>query len=210
MAVSFFGLAATLDPLTTLIVFIGLVCCLIIFEHALEEIEVLAEEAGYQELVKKVYKELMIMGFLGFGVFMAFNVFPLQHDENFLAFEFAHITVFFIGIILVLRALLAIYISSRSSKLNWTAHNALCSSILDRIEDTQTSLSWEGFLYRHFNLFSPLQHMIDYKLLEDYFYKDFNLSCIEFRFVDYLAKQYVQPPLPPHCCIYVDSHSFIQ
>lgn len=189
MAVSFFGLAATLDPTTTLTVFVGLVICLILFEHTLEEIEVLAEEAGYKELVKKVYKEMMIMGFLGFGVFMAFNVFPLEHDENFLAFEFVHLTVFFIGIILVLRALLAIYISSRSSKLHWRAHNAKIEDILDRIEAAKTECSVEGLMYRYLNLFSPLQHMITYKMLEDYFHKDFNLSRIEFRFVEYLTKQ---------------------
>lgn len=187
--VSFFGLAATLDPTTTLAVFVGLVICLILFEHALDEIEVLAEEAGYKELVKKVYKEMMIMGFLGFGVFMAFNVFTLEHDENFLAFEFVHLTVFFIGIILVLRALLAIYNSSRSTQLNWTAQNASIESILDRIDATHTSWSFESFAYKYFNIFSPLQHTINYKMLEDYFHKDFNISRVEFRFVDYLSKQ---------------------
>mmetsp|Transcript_2531 Transcript_2531/g.4589 ORF Transcript_2531/g.4589 Transcript_2531/m.4589 type:complete len:707 (+) Transcript_2531:49-2169(+) len=191
MAVSFFGLAATLDPTTTLTVFVGLVICLILFEHSLEEIEVLAEEAGYQELVKKVYKEMMIMGFLGFGVFMAFNVFPLEHDENFLAFEFVHLTVFFIGIILVLRALLAIYNSSRSSKLHWRAHNASFESILERIEEATTAWTFEGFCYRYLNLFSPLQHTINYKMLEEYFHKDFNISRVEFRFVDYLTKHNV-------------------
>ena len=189
MAVSFFGLAATLDPTTTLVVFIGLVCCLILFEHALEEIEVLAEEYGYKELVKKVYKEMMIMGFLGFGVFMAFNVFPLEHDENFLAFEFVHLTVFFMGMILVLRALLAILISFVSTRMNWDAHNESCERILDRIEATKTSWSFESIMYNYFNLFSPLQHQIYFKLTEDYFHRDFNISRIEFRFVDYLAKQ---------------------
>lgn len=189
MAVSFFGLAATLDPTTTLGVFIGLVCCLIIFEHALEEIETLAEDAGYKELVKKVYKEMMIMGFIGFGVFMAFNVFPLEHDENFLAFEFVHLTVFFMGIILVLRALLAIYISSRNTKMNWIAHNAQCDVILDRIEAAKTTCSFEAFAFNYLNLFSPLQHEINYKMLEDYFHTDYNISRIEFRFVDYLTKQ---------------------
>jgi hypothetical protein len=129
------------------------------------------------------------MGFLGFGVFMAFNVFPLEHDENFLAFEFAHLTVFFVGIILVLRALLAIYISSRSTRLNWKSHNATCESILARQEATKTDCSVEAFLYNYCNLFSPLQSTINYKLMENYFHKDFNLSCIEFRFVDYLTKQ---------------------
>jgi len=84
MTVSFFGLAATLDPTITLVVFVTLIACLIILEHTLDELEVLAHEAGYSELVKKVYKEMMIMGVLGFGVFMAFNVFPVEHDEKFL------------------------------------------------------------------------------------------------------------------------------
>ena len=93
------------------------------------------------------------------------------------------------GILLVMRALLAIYISHRSTTSNWIAHNASCASILDRINSTQSSCSIEAILYKYFNLISPLQHMINYKMLEDYFHKDFNISCVEFRFVDYLTKQ---------------------
>lgn len=94
------------------------------------------------------------------------------------------------GMLLVMRALLAIYVSFRSTGANWKAHNASCASILERIEAAETpTSSFEAFVYNYFNLFSSLQHMIDYKLLEDYFHKDFNISCIEFRFVDYLTKQ---------------------
>ena len=76
----------------------------------LEYVEHRAHAAKFGQLIDKVYKEMMTMGFIGFIIFITFNAFSLEHDENYLAFEFAHITIFFMAIVAVFRALFVIYV----------------------------------------------------------------------------------------------------
>lgn len=186
--VSFFGLISHLDPPTTLVVFCSLVFSLIGFEHFLEKVEHHAEEAKFSELVKKLYKELMIMGFIGFLVFILFNALTLDGDENFLAFEFAHITIFFMSIILVFRAIFVVVSSNRATAGFWRAHNQKCSVLLDRYSLVKsTCWSMEALGYKYFPIFSGLFADIEYKIMEDFFHSDFNMSRYEFSFVDYLT-----------------------
>jgi hypothetical protein len=186
--VSFFGLIVHLDPLTTLVVFCLLVFALIMFEHALEKIEHHAEEAKFGELVKKLYKEMMVMGFIGFFIFILFNAFTLEHDENYLAFEFAHITIFFIAIILVFRTIFVVISSNRATAGFWRAHNQKCSALLERYNAVrETCWTVESVMFKYFPIWSGLYTDIEYKIMEDFFHSDFNLSRYEFSFVDYLT-----------------------
>lgn len=45
---------------------------------ALEICEEYAADAGYEDLLQKLYKEMMMMGFLSFGLFIAFNAFGVK------------------------------------------------------------------------------------------------------------------------------------
>lgn len=186
--VSFFGLIVHLDPTTTLVSFCLLVFALLLFDRTLEKIEHHAEEAKFGELVKKLYKELMIMGFIGFVIFILFNAFTLPHDDNYLAFEFGHITIFFIAIILVFRAIFVVISSNRATAGFWRAHNSSCSLLLERyIAVRRSCWSLESLCFKYLPFWSGLYTDIEYKIMEDFFHSDFNISRYEFSFVDYLT-----------------------
>ena len=48
----------------------------------LEICEEYAEDAGYLDLLQKLYKEMMMMGFLSFGLFIAFNAFGVEVNSS--------------------------------------------------------------------------------------------------------------------------------
>jgi hypothetical protein len=185
---SVFGLVVHLDPSITLGMFISLVFALLIFERALENIEHRAAEARFAGLVKKLYKEMLVTGFVGFAVFILFNIFPLKQDDYFMAFEFAHITISFVVIILVFRALFVVISSNRATAGFWRAHNQQCRTLLDRYVNVRDCFwSFESLQFHLFPFWSGLFADIEYKIIEDFFHTDFNLSRYEFSFVDYLT-----------------------
>jgi hypothetical protein len=155
-----------------------------------------AKVAGYEELVNRLYRELALMGCIGFGVLIAFTVFPLEHGESYVAFEFAHITTFFIAIFLCLRAIFVVYNARVAAKGLWTAHNISAKALSDLHEEAMTSCTFQSLLYRYVGVLSPLRRWVEYTIIEEYFYRHFWLSRSEFRFVDYLTRRSDSPPPP--------------
>lgn len=154
----------------------------------LENVEHRAHAAKFGDLVDKVYKEMMIMGFIGFILFLTFNSLSLKHDENYMAFEFAHITIFFMAIVAVFRACFVIYVSNKAIDGFWRAQNQDCKVLLRRYKETKLNwMSLESILFYYFPILSNLFRDIEYKLMEDYFYEDYKISRHEFRFLDYLS-----------------------
>lgn len=131
------------------------------------------------------------MGIAGFIVLIAFTVFPLQHDDYYLAFEFAHITTFFIAIFLCLRAIFVVYNSSSAAAGLWRAHNISAVEMYERHNNAMNECSVEALLYRYFGFFSPLRRYVEYSIIEEMFYGFFSISKTEFRFVDYLTRRSV-------------------
>jgi hypothetical protein len=129
------------------------------------------------------------MGIAGFIVLISFTVFPLQHDDYYLAFEFAHITTFFIAIFLCLRAIFVVYNSSSAAAGLWRAHNISAVEMYDRHTNAMNGCSIEALLYRHLGFFSPLKRYVEYSIIEEMFYGFFSISKTEFRFVDYLTRR---------------------
>jgi hypothetical protein len=148
-----------------------------------------AKIAGYEELVNRLYRELALMGCIGFGVLVTFTVFPLEHGENYYAFEFAHITTFFIAIFLCLRAIFVVYNARAAAKGLWKAHNISAKELSGLHDEAMVSWSPQGILYRYVGVLSPLRRWVEYTVIEEYFYRHFCLSRTEFRFVDYLTRR---------------------
>jgi hypothetical protein len=210
MAETLFGLIGSLSADIAVIVLIGLIIFLILFDlgkychyifygtviifnwfvhAALEICEEYAADAGYEDLLQKLYKEMMMMGFLSFGLFIAFNAFGVQHDEKYLAFEFAHITTFFIAIFFVVRACGLVQYSKLAKRIFWKAHNQTASTLFENYtEMKRRPYSCQAITYKYFRYLSPLRRNIEYMVLEDFFYKRYKLIESEFRFVDYLSK----------------------
>lgn len=133
------------------------------------------------------------MGCISFFVFIIFNS-PLQveQDENYLAFEFAHILLFFLAFFFVLRACSAVHYTRKAKTYFQRAHNTtalkLCESF---IEAEMHPFSVKSFTLRYLGLVSHVNRTFEYRVLEDFFFKEFPLIPQEFRFVNYLSKRYV-------------------
>lgn len=118
--------------------------------------------------MKKLYKELMIMGFVSFGSFMAFNaVTVLQHNEQYYAFEFAHITIFFLALFLVIRALFVMYNSNNAITSFWRAHSTSNSILLEHLLPLKDNF-WRHIIFKYFHLFSQIRCDIEHKYNELY------------------------------------------
>lgn len=66
-----FGIANYIDPETTLYSFIGVVCFVILFDYITGIIEFFLEKSPlYNRMLQIIYKELMLMGLVSFGIIM--------------------------------------------------------------------------------------------------------------------------------------------
>jgi hypothetical protein len=190
MAETLFGLIGSLDPTILLAVFIGLILLLIVFETLLHLLEEFAIDSGYEDLVRRLYKEMMMMGYLSFGVFLAFNAAGLRHDQQYLAFEFSHITTFFIAIFFVVRACLFVQYTRTSKQYFQAVHNESIQSLMTRYQEMTTQpWSRQSFLYKYFPSVSSLRRSIEYHILKTYFFKTYRLIPSQFRYVNYLSKK---------------------
>ena len=76
-----FGIMSQIPADTGTISFIAVVSFLILFEYITSAIDYMQEyyEASY-EMIKKVYKELMIMGIISFSVILYESTHKAEHD----------------------------------------------------------------------------------------------------------------------------------
>ena len=133
------------------------------------------------------------MGCISFLVFIIFNSpLELSHGDTFIIFEFAHIVLFFLAFFFVLRACSAVHYTRKAKSYFQHAHNttavSLCKSF---VEVEMHPYSLKALVLRYGGLLSPIERTFEYRVLEDFFFKQFPLIPEEFRFVDYLSKRSV-------------------
>lgn len=187
--ITFFPLLPPLLPLPLLLLFLFLYPKILFEIIALEYLEEFAVDAGYEDLLRKLYKEMMMMGYLSFGIFLAFNAAGVKHDQQYLAFEFSHITTFFMTIFFVIRACLFVRYTRTAKNYFKDADDYDIEILMNRYQSIQTSpYSVEAVLYKYFPVISILRMRIEYQILKAHFFKNFKLISSEFRFVNYLSK----------------------
>ena len=115
---------------------------------------------------------------------------PAEHNENYLAFEFAHIVLFFLAVFFVLRACLAVHYTRRAKTYFQRAHNNSAVELCEKLIEVEANpFSLKSFTYNYCGLVSNLQRTFEYRVLENFFFKEFPLMPEEFRFVDYMSKR---------------------
>lgn len=155
--------------------------------HLLEEFAI---DSGYEDLLRRLYKEMMMMGYLSFGVFLAFNAAGLKHDQQYLAFEFSHITTFFIAIFFVVRACLFVQYTRTSKQYFKSVDNTTITSLMKRYQDlSKNSWTFDTIFYKYLPSISSLRRAIEYHILKDFFFQTYRLIPSEFRYVNYLSKK---------------------
>jgi hypothetical protein len=170
---SIFGSAIALDIRTTTIVFILVLLLFLGFEGVLEVVEHACHHHKLDGLVKKLYKEFMIMGLVSFAIFLVSETNQLIHSEFFLAFEFAHIVALFIGIAFILQSsLFVVLIFARNEDLRHFDNNStedLLVKLMELPEKGGTLINYL-FDYGPVTLHLPrIREKVEYKIIQSFF-----------------------------------------
>lgn len=113
---SVFQLAEHLDVDIITAMVVGLILFTILFEIAIHKIEhYLSSNIIYLECLRKVFKELTIMGFISFILLLIHEFVKVPFHEH-LCFEFAHIWIFFVALVFILHSVIFMAALSSSEK----------------------------------------------------------------------------------------------
>ncbi|GMH74551.1 hypothetical protein TrRE_jg13455 [Triparma retinervis] len=179
MAGSVFGLGALLDVDYTTVCFIGIIFFTIMFELLDERMYEALEGSVYLEMMQKVYKELTILGFISFGVFMAINTNAVAHGKALLAFEFAHIVVFFSAMFFILQSILMMLLSKSIKK---RIDNICAQSIPELLNKYHSTGMREYTSKFHTKMykFIDLRNEMEVKILQHFFEEQYALEGFDF------------------------------
>jgi hypothetical protein len=104
--VNIFRLGDNLEPKHTLQAMFILILVTIAIESIFEYIqEATADSPRYFEMFNKMTSELTILGIISFSIAMGINGGLIHHGVELIAFEFAHISIFFVAILYVFQSI---------------------------------------------------------------------------------------------------------
>ena len=130
---------ASLDIHLAAFMFACVLVFTLIFEDITQRIEsALGEQVVFLQMLSKVYREMMILGFISLSVVLI-NDFELIHDHNALIhFEFAHLLAFFWAMVYVLNSMISVF-RLRMTRKDWSvcAHlktETICTVVEERMK----------------------------------------------------------------------------
>ncbi|KAJ1416364.1 hypothetical protein B484DRAFT_434534, partial [Ochromonadaceae sp. CCMP2298] len=180
------GTALNLGNQAALIVFISLLVFLMMLEGALHLLEAACQHRGLHGLIKKLYREFMIMGFISFGIFLLTEIVVLD-GEWFLSFEFAHIVLLFVGLNFVVEAFLLVFLIDSRNKTLLRYDNYSSEALLLHYLDLQNKGGYQQYLFNYGPVSIPVPELrgkIEYKIIQEFFVRSYNLPA-EFKFANY-------------------------
>ncbi|RLN89250.1 hypothetical protein BBJ28_00008937 [Nothophytophthora sp. Chile5] len=154
-----------------------LVVCLLVFERALHLLERrVAVSAKYERLLSKAYRELMILGLLGFGLKLVKEVPSVDGSSAVMtAFQVADLTIFILALALILQTI-CIFLLLRQHNVR-----ADCAELLSTEDVAETLASSSSHQSR-----DP-QELVHLRLLRHLFLSRFALPQL-FPFAKYLRQ----------------------
>eukprot|EP00736_Rhodelphis_marinus_P006876 Rmarinus@m.5077 len=178
-----FDLGRDLDVVMASWLLLVLIAFTMGIEWFLETIEELLEHhPHYMEMVQKVYRELMILGFISFMLKVVESFLVLTEEES-QAFEFSHNLLFFVALFFVLYSVYYME-GMRRIKIFWDDTQLLdANQVLQRYKDAQSESSGLRRLLRVWFVRNQMHWLV----LRDLFFEKHNLPP-EFDFAKYLRK----------------------
>jgi len=162
-----FGILSAVDGDVATIAFICTIVFLIAIENLTRGVENLLQGSEiYNKMLQKIYKELMIMGFVSFTVAMyqAFKH-PEETDAWFTAIDFVGYVLFFVAIFFVAHSLYIMTLSMISSNQYAQMHATSLADTLDIYDDSQRNM-WSRFLFHMRYLpFSSARRKVEFKII---------------------------------------------
>lgn len=172
MVQSVFGLTTQLPVEVSTWALVGTVAFTIMFEYAMHSLEHRVAGTPFLGMLNKVYKELMIMGLISFGVSIAIQANILNNSSiSFYAFELAHIMIFFTAMFFVLQATMLMFLSTRLK----VQYDKATKDSTEMIQ-AQVSLERKSFTYRNVWLpYNTLRKRMEFKIMSSFFVHQFDL-----------------------------------
>ncbi|RAW21216.1 hypothetical protein PC110_g22340, partial [Phytophthora cactorum] len=180
---SVFHLGEDVALYEVVVVLNALAICLLVFEAALHYLEhhLLAHNDKYQHMLKKVYRELMILGLLSFIIKMLTEVGGIDgYSGTMLAFQVADLIIFILAITLVLQAINVLLLLRGYNKRSDRAELITTQDLVDPLNSSEA-----GGKQSKGNLFK--KDVVKHRLLRHLFLRRFGLPQL-FPFTKYLRR----------------------
>ncbi|OWY95436.1 hypothetical protein PHMEG_00034556, partial [Phytophthora megakarya] len=183
---SVFQVGKDVDLHDVVVLFNLLAICLLVFEAALHHLEhrLLAHNDKYQHILKKVYRELMILGLLSFIIKILIEVGIDGYSGLMLAFQVADLIIFILAITLVLQAVTTLLLLRGYNKRADRAELITTQDLVDVLKASDTATSWFG-KQPNDDLFQ--KKIVKLRLLRHLFLRRFGLPQL-FPFSKYLRR----------------------
>jgi len=184
---SVFGRASALELELTTLCLVVVIAFTVVFEAVTKAAENHLKGTPYLEMLSKVYKEMMIMGFISFTTFMAVQAGGpgVTSSPMLPSFEFAHILIFFTALLFVLIALVTIKFSSQLKRAYEISANTSVDQLLSHYSLVRRSKRFHQL--RWISGISRLRDLMEFKLIHLYFQKLYDLPA-DFNFASYMAE----------------------
>ena len=118
---------------------VALIGFTVAFEYCLHHIEhQLRSHTHYLKILSKVYKELMILGFISFSILIVLQVFELTTTTS-ETLEFVHVWFFFIALLYAIHVLVYMWLARRDKRRYDVATYRRIPDLLERYKQTQAA-----------------------------------------------------------------------
>ncbi|KAL4109623.1 hypothetical protein PRIC1_001322 [Phytophthora ramorum] len=186
---SVFRVGEDVELYQVVVVLSALAISLLAFEGALHHLEhSLSQNSKYQHMLKKVYRELMILGLLSFIIKMLIEVGGMDGYSGFmLAFQVADLIIFILAITLIIQAILVLLLLRRHNNRSDRAELITTQDLVDVLQssDSASSTSCCGGNQPKDSLFK--KKIVEHRLLRHLFLRRFGLPQL-FPFSKYLRR----------------------
>lgn len=139
-APALFDLIREASSLQVVQCFMGLLVFTFIMDVILDYVERNVIGSIVSEVLAKLYKELMLLGFISFGIFISLGSIKEVDKATLASFEYAHFVMFFLGGGIVAQTLWSIACNSRLQRDIWIACALDTSKALAAYHDKKQSL----------------------------------------------------------------------
>jgi len=184
-----FGKILYLPNVSGAIVFIMVLVVFTLFEGFLHIVEVECNKRGLKGLIKKLYREFMIMGFISFAILIMEELSNFEADVWYDAFHFAHVVLLFVGIVFLIQSgMLTSLVSVRHKQLLKHDNSSGEALIVEYVKvHRDGGLMKIIFDYGPISIPIPeLREKIEYKIIQEFFIRNYNLPP-EFKFANYMC-----------------------
>ncbi|CAI5737511.1 unnamed protein product [Peronospora destructor] len=185
---SVFKVGEDVEVYQVVVVLNVLAVCLLLFEAGLHHLEhyLAAHNEKYQLMLKKVYRELMILGLLSFIIKMLTEVGGIDgHKGTMLAFQVADLIIFILALALVYQAIIVLLLLRRHNKRVDLAELITTQDLVNVLDASENATSTSGSKEPNADLIKT--NVVEHRILRHLFLRRFGLPQL-FPFSKYLRR----------------------